>query len=93
MRPCPKEPRTPEGPVPKEGHCLLEKGRTLFYFVFVCTTRQAELHGPGIEPTPFAMKAHNLNYWTTGEVLKALSFDLRAEEPRTVPFELSARAP
>lgn len=54
---------------------------------------QAELHGPEIEPTPFAMKAQNLNYWTTGEVLKALSSDLRAEEPRTVPFELSARAP
>lgn len=79
--------------MPKEGHCLPEKRRTLFYFVFVCTMWQAELHGPEIEPTPFAMKAQNLNYWTTGEVLKALSSDLRAEEPRTVPFELSARAP
>lgn len=93
MGPCPTEPGTPEGPVSKEGHCLPEKRRTLFSFDFVCTTRQAELHGPGIEPTPFAMKAQNINYWTTGEVLEALSSDLRAEKPRTVPSELSAHAP
>ena len=86
MRPGPTEPGTPEGPVPKEGHGLLEKRRTLFDFVFVCTTRQAELHGPGIEPTPFAMKAQNLNYWSTGEVLEALSSDLRAEDPGQCPL-------
>ena len=93
MGPCPTQPGTPEGPVSKEGHSLPQKRRTLFSFDCVCTTRQAELHGPGIEPTPFAMKAQNINYWTTGAVLEALSSDLRAEEPRTVPYELSAHAP